>query len=35
VIATTADAAIEAAAVKFKTGARKLIAVPAYEIASP
>jgi hypothetical protein len=32
VVAPTADAAIEAAAVEFKTDAWKLIAVPAYEI---
>jgi hypothetical protein len=33
VVAPTADAAIEAAAVEFKTDAWKLIAVPAYEVA--
>jgi hypothetical protein len=33
VIASTADAAIEAAAVEFNTDIKKLIAVPAYEIA--
>jgi hypothetical protein len=33
VIATSADAAIEAAAVEFKTDAWKLIAVCAYEVA--
>jgi hypothetical protein len=33
VVAPTAEAAIEAAAVEFKTDAWKLIAVPAYEVA--
>jgi hypothetical protein len=33
VVAPTADTAIEAAAVEFKTDAWKLIAVPAYEVA--
>jgi hypothetical protein len=33
VVASTADEAIKAAAVEFKTDARKLIAVPAYKIA--
>ena len=33
VVAATAEAAIEAAAVEFKTDVKKLIAVPAYEIA--
>lgn len=33
VVAPTADAAIKAAAVEFKTDAWKLIAVPAYKVA--
>jgi hypothetical protein len=33
VVASTADEAVEAAAVEFKTDAWKLIAVPRYEIA--
>lgn len=33
VVAPTADAAIEASAVEFKTDAWKLIAMPAYEVA--
>jgi hypothetical protein len=33
VIASTADEAIEAVAVEFKTAPKKLIPVPAYKIA--
>jgi hypothetical protein len=34
VIAISTDAAIEAAAVEFRTDAKKLIAVPAYRVVS-
>jgi hypothetical protein len=33
VVASTADKAVEAAAIEFKTDARKLIVVQRYEIA--